>query len=310
VNKIKQGEIWWNCHTQEKFDRYLQNIDALFHDIQTKGYLLSTDQSKRIEVYNGKEDKIYERYDEVLISIGRDGHSIFHDGAHRLSIAKILRLPKIPVMILMRHKNWVEFRNKLLSYSKILGGKLYQMAYHYDLDDIPAEYGQERFDLIKNNLSVIKGSLLDIGANLGYFCHKFEELGFTCDAIEINPQDVFFMQKLKLANEDKFSIFLGSIFDYKKNEKLKYDIVLALNIFHHFLKRRSTYYQLIELLKRLDCQELFFQTHDPKEKQMAGAFKNYSSREFVEFIIQHSCLTHYSLIKTFDDGRKLYKLQR
>ena len=59
------------------------------------------------------------------------------------------------------------------------GKEAYQPFIPSDLQDIPfSRAGESRFKMIKENLSVSEGTLLDIGANLGYFCHKFEEAGF------------------------------------------------------------------------------------------------------------------------------------
>jgi hypothetical protein len=43
---------------------------------------------------------------------------------------------------------------------------------------------------------------------------------------------------------------------------------------------------------------------------MQTAFRNYDCEEFVNYILNNSCLTHYKLIGEAEDGRKLYKLWR
>jgi len=309
LKRINKGEIMWHCGDRKQWESRLKLIDGLYKDIETRGYHLYINQkNNQSDTYQGKADKHYEKIDEILISIGRDGQLLFNDGAHRLAIAKILKLPKIPIMVLVRHKQWVNFKNKLKSYAKLSGGKLYQPAYHFDLKDIPFTYGPERFKLIKNNTLLLRGKVLDIGPNLGYFCHRFERLGFNCYAVEINPQDVYFMRRLRDANGDHFEIIQQSIFDYKKGEILDFDIVLALNIFHHFLKRESSYQKLIQLLKRIKAKELFFETHNSNEAQMKGAYKNYSPEEFVEFILKNSCFSKSQFIFSLENGRRLYKL--
>ena len=210
-------------------------------------------------------------------------------------------------MILIRHKEWMNFINELATYTQKTGGNLYQPAYHPDLLDVPFVYGEKRYEIIKNSISSGK-TLLDIGANFGYFCHKFSKVGFMCTAVEINPQDVYFMKKLKDINNDKFKIAQSSIFEFQKDEKIQFDTVLALNIFHHFLKREPEYNRLKEFLSRLECNEMFFETHDHKEDQMESAYKNFKSQEFVNFILSNSCLNNYYLLYEFKDGRKLYRL--
>jgi SAM-dependent methyltransferase len=202
----------------------------------------------------------------------------------------------------------MEFKEDYFSFAKLSGGKLYQPAYHSDLGDIPSFPAKEKFNLIESNLGLKQGKVLDIGANLGYFCFRLEEIGFDCCAVEINPQEVYFLKRLKTANDARFEIFQGSIFDYQKDKSLDFDIVLSLNIFHHFLKRESSYEELKKLLRRLRCQEMFFESHNPGESQMKGAFRNYVPEEFVKFILKNSCLDNYILLKEFPNGRRLYKL--
>lgn len=311
LRRINQGEIMWRCRNKEEWERRLKLIDGLYENIKANGFRLNTGQkNNQLDTYQGKADKRYEKIDEVLISIGRNGQLLFNDGAHRLAIAKILKLSRIPVMVLARHKKWLDFKNELKSYAGLRGGKLYQPAYHFDLADIPFVYGPERFELIKNKTSLSGGKVLDIGANLGYFCHRFEELGFDCYGVEINPQEVYFMQGLRDANNDKFKIIQKSIFDYKKGQILNFDIVLAFNIFHHFLKRKSTYENLIEFLKRLQVKELFFEAHKFDEEQMKDAYRNYSPRDFVDFVLKYSSLNKAKFIGITEGGRRLYKLYK
>ena len=309
LKKINKGEIMWHCINEEQWRARLENIDILYQNIKMSGYKAQSSKNNRVsDTYNGRADKKYQKIDEVLISIGRSGQLIFNDGAHRLAIAKILKLPEIPVMILIRHKKWIEFKKKLISYSKLQNRGLYQPAYHCDLMDIPFTYGLKRFELIKNNTSFLSGKVLDIGSNIGYFCHKFEEIGFDCLAIEINPEDVYFMKKLRDSNNEKFQVVQQSIFDYKKGQELNFDIVLALNIFHHFLKREIDHKRLKKLLSRINAKEMFFEAHNSKESQMKDAYKNYNSENFAKFIIDNSSFNNYSLISSFNDGRRLYKI--
>jgi hypothetical protein len=57
---------------------------------------------------------------------------------------------------------------------------------------------------------------------------------------------------------------------------------------------------------------MYFQPHDPKEKVMQNAYLNYDNKQFVEFIINHSCLNEYELINKKSDGanRPIYKLYK
>ena len=87
------------------------------------------------------------------------------------------------------------------------------------------------------------------------------------------------------------------------------DAVVAVNILHHFCKTEELYQQLINLLRRIQGDLMFFQAHrhDPPG-QMADAFRNYSEDEFVQFVSNHTGLSGYQRLGVASDGRPLYKL--
>ena len=116
------------------------------------------------------------------------------------------------------------------------------------------------------------------------------------------------MRKLRDIEGKKFKIINKSIFEMKNLGE--FDIVIALNIFHHFLREKKLYFKLIKFLKSLKIEVMFFQPHDPKEEIMQSAYINYDNRQFVDFIIKFSCLNKFLLLNEKVDGRNrlIYKL--
>jgi hypothetical protein len=84
--------------------------------------------------------------------------------------------------------------------------------------------------------------------------------------------------------------------------------VLALNIFHHFIRRESTYHRLIGLLRRLRMQVMFFEPHLPDEPQMQSAYWNPRPDEFVQFIAEHTGLRTWVCSGTAEYDRPIYRL--
>ena len=229
--------------------RRFRYIETLFHKIQQEGY-----KSQKNLYLEGNVQDPLEAEEEVTVSIGRFGDLLFSDGAHRLAIAKLLGIPNIPVKITVRHPEWIKFRDELLLYARDGGvtkdGTLYQPITHPDLSDLPASHGSEdRFQLIKNNSMVSHGRLLDIGANLGYFCHRFEEMGLDCYAVENHPPTLYFLKRLARAENRRFKIITESVFNSSEIRTYHFDIVLALNIFHHFLKTQADYEKLVDSIE-------------------------------------------------------------
>ena len=306
LNEIRNGKFLWSCRNKADFDRRCENLDSLFQNIKNRGY---KSQSEIISQENTRNQ--LQNEDEITVNVGRDGDLLFNNGAHRLAIAKLLSVQKIPVRITVRHPQWVNFRREILLHAKDQpSGKIYTPITHPDLQDIPAFHDVEsdRFSLIEASLSTRKGRLLDIGAHWGYYCHKFEERGFHCYAVENDRVHLYFLQKLKRAENRKFEILPNSIFECPEVKDLHFDVVLALNIFHHFLKNKDSYFKLCDLLKNLKMKEMYFQPHQTNEHQMKEAYKNYSEEEFIEFILRASKLNKANCIGRAQDGRGIYKI--
>jgi len=82
----------------------LLRTDELYGIIQRNGYM---SQKELYLNYKGEASVYSSLLNEVLVDIGRDGEYLFVDGRHRLSLAKYMNLPKIPVVVLVRHAKYV-----------------------------------------------------------------------------------------------------------------------------------------------------------------------------------------------------------
>jgi hypothetical protein len=311
LEEISSGIVKWGCRNREDLDRRCAYLDAVFEDMKTNGYRSQEDLMRNGEYIRApfrahEESSLIKIEDEITVRIGHDGVILFEDGRHRLAMAKVLGIDSIPVKVTVRHADWIQFRKEVIEYARSQNGKLYAPITHMDLTNMPSNFDDERFELLMANLDLIQGTVLDIGSHWGYFCHRFEEVGFDCYAVENAAIHVHFLERLKRAENRKFKIIHGDIFDL--HEKVDFDIVLALNIFHHFLKSQSTYEQLQQLLQRLDMKVMFFQAHNPDEAQMTEAYRNFDGDEFSAFILENSCLDEAHPIGRGEDGRVIYKL--
>ncbi len=111
-----------NYYSVSQFEQRLDYVDNLYKKIRDQGY------KSQQELDDGNWDsnrhplvtRAHKQTGEVGVNISRDGQILHNDGIHRLSIAKILGLDKIPVQVIVRHKKWQEIRNRLLTEDKIL----------------------------------------------------------------------------------------------------------------------------------------------------------------------------------------------
>ncbi len=292
IKQIEKGDVLWNCRNAAEFNSKCEEWDEVFHSIRDDGYIANKSE------------------DEVSVNIDRNGRLLLNDGYHRLVFAKLLGVPQIPVIVLVRHRKWHDFRREVYEFTQSgrhsPAGLAYAPLLHMDLQSVPSQHGHDRFEIIRNHLRGKR--VLDIGAHLGYFSHRFEELGHECVAVESHADICHFLHKLHAAQERKFRIVEESIFSFVERERPAFDSVLALSILHHFLKEESSYHQLVKLLNNLEMKEMIFEPHNPAERQMLNAFQNFDSRAFVNFILENSRLTQAQQIGIAKDGREIFRL--
>jgi hypothetical protein len=300
IDEIAAGKTKWRARTPQEFGDRLNYLEQLYEKIKHEGYKTAKEVSDHQSAWAGEED-------EISVRIGRDGDLLFEDGRHRLSIAKLLGLPTVPVKVTVRHRQWFDFVREVEQYAREHSGKVYNVVPHPDLSHIPALHGSERLDLILANLPMDRGTVLDIGAHWGFFCNQLEQRGFDCVAVEAMPQHVYFMNRLKRATNRQFEVVECSIFDYRARSE--FDIVLALYVFHHFLKTKELHDLLIELLGRLKMRSMIFGCHNHDQDGMQDAYRNYEPEEFVKFILQHSNLQKSKLIGHEAGRRAIYLLE-
>ena len=75
------------------------------------------------------------------MNIGRDGDIILDDGRHRLIIAKILGISRVPVRVYVRHPNWMDIRSEIESNSKPSESNA-DILSHPDLQDLFSSEGE------------------------------------------------------------------------------------------------------------------------------------------------------------------------
>lgn len=113
IDQAKRGHvIWRGCTSKKDVWDACDHIDRLYERIQNQGYrtkqeLVQQDGLSPDKYVGGDR---FNCYDEVVVDVGRDGQSLFVDGRHRLTIAKILKLDEIPVRISARHEQWQQIR--------------------------------------------------------------------------------------------------------------------------------------------------------------------------------------------------------
>lgn len=99
---INQGHsVWHGCSSKTDVSEQCAKLDDLYRSIQETGYRHPTDSKKSWGI-------IARTLNQIVVDIGRDGDLLFADGRHRLAIAKILELETVPVVVLVRHRQYMD----------------------------------------------------------------------------------------------------------------------------------------------------------------------------------------------------------
>jgi hypothetical protein len=105
----------WGIRSLDDLDRRCEYIDALIESIRNEGFKLAHEIVLDGESRSIKHHRRFGNF--VTVNISRSGEFLFQDGRHRLAIAQVLGIAKIPVKVLVRHAEWVSVRREYLALS-------------------------------------------------------------------------------------------------------------------------------------------------------------------------------------------------
>lgn len=98
-------QVNWRYSSPDEFDDYTAGIEKLVEAIGSRGYVPKRDLAKRGSI--GTNDPVPPVLDEVTVDVGRDGQLLWRDfGKHRLAVAKLLDIDRIPVLIGAVHEDF------------------------------------------------------------------------------------------------------------------------------------------------------------------------------------------------------------
>jgi len=182
---------WSGATTEEEIRHRCDQTDQLFESISTEGYYSNCELN---EVRRWDQNS----FDEIVVDIGRDGELLFVDGRHRLSIAQILDIDKIPVQVSVRHESWALFRKEVIEeLNSTHDGVARFNLPHPDLQDIPVKYDVDEIinkidDQIRTNL------VIQIRPDLGLeVITKLNDNGYDCMAVEPDNRRRAILEKFR-----------------------------------------------------------------------------------------------------------------
>lgn len=111
VSEPSPDRVWHECQTAAEVRRRCRRLDDLFESIDREGY---HSQRQRL----GTDPNVGFRHclrHEMTVDVGRNGELLLVSGKHRLAIAKLLGIERVPVVFLVRHELWMDRRATLTS---------------------------------------------------------------------------------------------------------------------------------------------------------------------------------------------------
>jgi len=145
--------------------------------------------------------------------------------------------------------------------------KLYQPIFgKNDIEGLTREC-EDRWNVFSQYMPNEKGSVLDIGCNIGYFSFKSAQLGHFSYGIESDPLNYTICNAIKSAKNVKQAVFIKYLIDLDYLKRMPtFDTIINLSVFHHWVKAygENKAQEMMKILAQ-KCQCLIFETGQPNE---------------------------------------------
>lgn len=106
VRESPRDRVWHECRTESEVRDRCRRLDELYETIRREGY-----RAERHRL--GDDPDVGFRHcllHEITVDVGRDGELLLVCGKHRLAIAKLLGVDRVPVVFHVRHPDWMRRR--------------------------------------------------------------------------------------------------------------------------------------------------------------------------------------------------------
>jgi len=232
---------------------------------------------------------------EIAVHIGKHGDVYLSQGRHRLTFANLLDIEYVYVNIIVRHKQWVAIREMILKQVTENDGHVNYPLIHVDLQYIPSRYGHDIYQTILHNLDLKTGKVLVIRAHWGYFCHKFEALGYECYAYEPDKTTFDILTKLKRAERSVFKLIESSI-EKSINELEDIEIIIATGKVDDL---RRDFEEQGRFINTIDIRVIFLHLHSANKVEC---------EKLLELISHKFIQSFWQEIGIAVDGTPIYKI--
>jgi|SRR5690625_1578932 len=122
LRRIDEGRIVDGCRSRADLLKRYERLDRVAQDMARNGFRIMRNPKGEVD------------FSQILsVSLTRQGEALLGTGGkHRLAIAKLLKLPSIPVLVFLRHNLW---QQTLEAYFKGVHPAQKQLSSHPDLQE-------------------------------------------------------------------------------------------------------------------------------------------------------------------------------
>lgn len=134
------GDAWG--YVDDAVNRRCRAVEALYEAMQAEGYLTQAELATRTREDAGPGPPPVPVLGEITVDVGRHGHLCWRgNGQHRLAIARVLDLDRVPVLVARRHSVWQSIRDRVRTdgidaVSEDIGWAGSSLREHPDLRDL------------------------------------------------------------------------------------------------------------------------------------------------------------------------------
>jgi len=143
---------------------------------------------------------------------------------------------------------------------------------------------------------------------LGIFCHKFEDIGFKCYAIEEEQSSDYFLKKIKKIENKNFTIISNELLNNSTYKDLFFDIALNLNFSQLIDERDENFKKFMKNINNIKVKELFVGFSESRTSKDKYNDQNFNQEKIINFIKERSYFNAATLIGKSNNEIIIYKL--
>lgn len=186
-------------------------------------------------------------YGSLPVKVDGNGDFYLWDGQHRIAVLLAKKHSNIKIIICDRFPEWQNIVTRLESLYPT--HVLYQPIDHPEFQDWSASRDDEKEQVLSNIIQANNiTKVIDLGCCHGYTLYNLKSFLQSAIGVEYN-QDRYNIANIVLKN-CKFTCVNKDIYDFVNSVIYHPDCILALSVFHHFM-RQNPIEQFEKLLKRI-----------------------------------------------------------